>query len=328
LFDTCEGNYTLSEDARKNCKTDLTNVTGLFTKCEDSLKVSKKNETDLSLNVSRLRDDLEKCETKVGNLETEQKDRIDGMSKDFGLIGHAKQCVKQCGEFEEIVEKYVCVAAAQRRNLCAQRSDFELEQNEFGGCLLIGDATWMSLDWGLFLVQNPIVGGLLVALLILSMNGLLLTCLWVGVCVRWSCKKKETRPNKSSKTPISISAPIGIVTNPSFLDPVDETQSATSGGSKLPKTQPSTGSVQRPSGSQIPTPKQRSTVFEPSVRVKVPVSSQGVTASGSGTGTLGGQTGQVKADVHQTTLHSHGMIRNSLKLLHLKFTQTGGSQRE
>jgi hypothetical protein len=146
LFDTCEGNYTLSEDVRKKCNTDLTNVTGLFATCEDSLRVSKKNETGLSLNVSRLRDDLDKCETRVSNLETEQKNRIDVMSKDFGLIGQAKQCVKQCGEFEEIVEKYVCVAAAQRRNLCAQRSDFELEQNEFGGCLLIGDATWMSLE--------------------------------------------------------------------------------------------------------------------------------------------------------------------------------------
>jgi hypothetical protein len=89
--------------------------------------------------------------------------------------------------------------------------------------------TLLSLDWKLFVVKNPMVGGILLTLVILSVNGLLLTCLWVGVCVKWKCDSMKgqvatSRPALPAKDKKRLGPAVG--SNP-VIKPLKKDESKT-----------------------------------------------------------------------------------------------------
>jgi hypothetical protein len=120
-----------------------------------------------------------------------------------------------------------------------QRSEYELEQNDFEVCILLGDVTLLDLDWKMFIETNPMVGGILLTLVMLNANGLLLTCLWVGVCLKWK-RGQVTAPRpvptvnpRSAKSNAGVSRPVPTANPRSAKSNADPKQGCSGGGLKV-----------------------------------------------------------------------------------------------
>jgi hypothetical protein len=189
LLDTCERNYTEINLRKILCDKEVSNLTVLHN--DNLILVGKyaSNETLLEKNLFDSSFSLSECKKERESLETIHRGRLDDMSVDFRLVGEARQCLLQCGGLDEIGDRYMCLRMLLMPKVCSIGRNRETGLSGVAECVLLGDATLSSLNWGNFIVQNPVTSGILIVGVILSVNGLLLMCLWVCVCVQWRRKR-------------------------------------------------------------------------------------------------------------------------------------------
>ena len=146
---------------------------------------SKFNETRMSIRIRELELELVRSKNETQALEANQKENLDGMSVDFQLVSEARECLQQCGELTKVGDKYMCVATDTLGSVCTTKDSVQLRLSGILSCVLLGDETFEDLDWSAFLKGNPRVGSILICVLIFALNGVLLSLLWICVCLKW-----------------------------------------------------------------------------------------------------------------------------------------------
>jgi hypothetical protein len=197
----CILNSTELKNEKDNCVLESVNLTRILKDCKDERDRLQISEGQCSEDLKNNREELAQCRTRVADLEGHHKDRLDEMSEDFRMVSEASHCLKQCGGLTAVGEKYVCMRTKMLPNVCSVGAKGEMSLNKVEPCVLLGDRTLRELDWGKFVSNNPSVGILLICGLILSANGILLTCLWVVICVKWRREKKLKLSRKWTSQP-------------------------------------------------------------------------------------------------------------------------------
>jgi len=197
----CIVNSTELKKEKENCVLENVNLTRVLKDCQDERGRMQISEGQCSEDLKRNREELAQCRTRVADLEGHHKDRLDEMSEDFRMVGEASHCLKQCGGLTAVGEKYVCMRTKMLPNVCSVGATSEMSLSKVEPCVLLGDRTLLELDWEEFVRNNPSVGILLICGLILSANGILLTCLWVVICVKWRRGKKLKLSRKWTSQP-------------------------------------------------------------------------------------------------------------------------------